>query len=262
MVWHEFLHNAAIVATLVVLEGLLSADNALVLAVLVKHLPKTQQKKALKYGIAGAFIFRGIGVLLATYLIAYWQFKAAGAAYLLYLAVRHFFLKDHKDTEAGAAAGAGFWKTVALVELTDIAFSVDSIVAAVAMSSKLWVVYLGGILGIITMRFVAGMFLRLLERFPRLEGAAYVMVGWIGIKLGAETIYQLTLPPETVAAMVANHQTLHVLPAWLFWSVMGLILIAAVILSRRDGAIVRHAADLKEFEAEEKQLLPSRKAND
>ncbi len=244
----ELLHNIAIIATLVVLEGLLSADNALVLAVLVKHLPKHQQKRALRYGIAGAFVFRGIGVVLAAYLIKYWQFKAAGAAYLLYLAIKHFHHRStngHKEGEA-KQVGPGFWKTIAIVELTDIAFSVDSIVAAVAMSPKIWVVYTGGILGIITMRFVAGLFLRLLELYPKLEDAAYLLVAWIGIKLGLETIYQ----------MRTGHVE-HVLPAWLFWGVMGAILAVALLWPKKGPAkseLVSHASDLREVEDEERRF--------
>src|ERR1700704_1657686 len=78
------------VALLVALEGLLSADNAMVLAVLVLGLPKAEQQKALRYGMGGAFAFRSIATLLAIYLIRLFWVKLVGAAYLLYLVYRHF----------------------------------------------------------------------------------------------------------------------------------------------------------------------------
>src|SRR5947208_4560789 len=78
------------VALLVALEGLLSADNAMVLAVLVLGLPKSQQRKALRYGIVGAFAFRATATILAAYLIKLGWVKIVGAAYLLYLVYRHF----------------------------------------------------------------------------------------------------------------------------------------------------------------------------
>ena len=244
------------VATLIVLEGLLSADNALVLAVLVKHLPGKQKTKALRYGIIGAFVFRAIGVILAAYLIAHWQFKAAGAAYLLYLFIRHFFFKNnHGDSTLAKSAGPGFWKTIMFVELTDVAFSVDSIVTAVAMSTKLWVVYLGGILGIITMRFVAGLFLRLLEKFPTLESAAYAMVGWIGIKLGSETIYQMTLSKQQLDEMIKHLETPHVIPKWIFWSVMAGIIIFSILWPGKKAKLGPHAQDIRDFEKQEKEIL-------
>ncbi|NLX04663.1 MAG: TerC family protein [Phycisphaerae bacterium] len=218
----SFVHNVAIIVSLVVLEGLLSADNALVLAILVRHLPKSQQSKALKYGIFGAFFFRFWGVIFAAWLVAYWQFKAVGAGYLLYLAFKHFLRRssDHGGGRAGSAT-MGFWKTVAVVELTDIAFSVDSIVAAVAMSDRKWVIYTGGVLGIITMRFVAGVFLRILERFPRLETAAYMLVAWIGIKLGLSCLDQL------ITGHV-EHGPYH-MPPVLFWTVMVAIFVGGLL---------------------------------
>jgi YkoY family integral membrane protein len=249
MISSEFANTVAIIATLVVLEGLLSADNALVLAILVKHLPKDLQKKALRYGIAGAFIFRAIGVVTAAWLMHYWEFKAAGAAYLLYLTIKHFIHRwKHRDGGVSIKpAGPGFWKTILLVELTDVAFSVDSIVAAVAMSKKIWIVYLGGILGIITMRFVAGLFLRLLEKFPKLEDAAYLLVGWIGIKLGLETVNQILTGQ-------LEHGP-YLIPAWLFWPVMLIILVGGLLWPNRESEMVEHASDLKEFEKEESDIL-------
>jgi YkoY family integral membrane protein len=190
----DFLLVASTVLTLVILEGLLSGDNALVLAVMVRHLPREQQKRALRYGIWGAFGFRAIAVLLSSLLLKFWIFKVVGGAYLLYLAGSHF-LSSEEERHANKTTrfGSGFWGTVVSVELADIAFSIDSIVAAVAMSDsmparfgqngKLFIVYIGGILGILTMRFVAGLFIILLERFHGLAVGAYVLVAWIGLKL-------------------------------------------------------------------------------
>lgn len=214
MVWHDI----AVVGTLVLLEGLLSADNALVLAVLVRHLPAQQRKKALRYGILGAFVFRLLALLLVTWLIHAWYFRVLGAGYLIFISVRHFWA-IHKSlkSEEKAIKKMGFWKTVLVVELTDIAFSIDSILAAVALSNKLWIIYLGGILGIIAMRLVAGGFLKLLDRFPGLENGAYLLVGWIGIKLALMTAQEeLSWFPDIMTAP-------------LFWSVMALIFVGSML---------------------------------
>jgi YkoY family integral membrane protein len=162
------------VGTLAVLEGILSVDNALVLAILVRTLPKHQQKKALTYGIAGAFAFRLIAIVFAAHLMRLMVFKLIGGAYLVYLAMKHMFFFYKEDAYRPAPrAVPGFWKMVGLVELTDVAFSIDSITTAVAMTNKLIVVWLGGILGIIFLRFAASFFVRLLEKLPRLEDLAY-----------------------------------------------------------------------------------------
>ena len=183
------------VALLVALEGLLSADNAMVLAVLVLGLPKKQQSKALRYGIFGAFAFRGVATLLATYLIRLGWVKLVGAGYLLYLVYRHFGggqSGDDRRTPPKAQPWMGltaFWATVVKVELTDIVFAVDSILVAVAMSPKLWVILSGGVLGIITMRLVIGKLLTLVERYPPLVDGAFVIIAWVGFKLIVEYLH-------------------------------------------------------------------------
>ena len=171
------------------LEGLLSADNAMVLAVLVLGLPKARQRQALQYGIFGAFAFRSIATLLAAYMIRLGWVKLGGAAYLLYLAAHHFLQEggsDGRRTPPPAKAMFGlsaFWATVVKVELTDIVFAIDSILVAVAMSPKLWVILTGGILGIVMMRLVIGQLLAIVERYPPLVDGAFVIIAWVGIKL-------------------------------------------------------------------------------
>jgi YkoY family integral membrane protein len=180
---------------LIGLEGLLSADNALVLAILVLGLPKAEQSKALRYGILGAFGFRTIATLLAVYLIALGWVKLAGAAYLLYLAIHHFMqggTEEHRRAPRRAQPMFGlsaFWATVVKVELTDIVFAIDSMLVAVAMSSKTWVILSGGILGIIMMRLVITQLLAIVERYPALVDGAFIIIAWVGIKLVLEYLH-------------------------------------------------------------------------
>jgi YkoY family integral membrane protein len=183
------------IALLVALEGLLSADNAMVLAVLVLGLPKSEQKKALRYGIVGAFAFRTLATLAAKYLIQLAWIKLLGAGYLLYLSYRHFFQTDAESRHSPAKATpwlglSAFWATVAKVELTDIVFAIDSILVAVAMSPKLWVILSGGLLGIVAMRLVIGRLLSLIERYPPLVDGAFVIIAWVGAKLLVEFLHR------------------------------------------------------------------------
>jgi YkoY family integral membrane protein len=218
------------VIVLVFLEGLLSADNALVLAVMVRHLPKEEQKRALRYGIFGAFVFRLIAVLLSSALLDYWHFKVIGGLYLLYLTVSHFLSGSGEEHEVKASRwGSGFWGTVVSVELADIAFSIDSIVAAVGMAPdefghtlKLGIVYTGGILGIITMRYVAGYFLILLDRFKGLADGAYYLVAWIGLKL-------------VVSGLHDGHYLPDEMPEWLFWGGMLAIVVLSMLYRPRSS---------------------------
>jgi len=183
------------IALLVALEGLLSADNAMVLAVLVLGLPKRQQRKALRYGIVGAFAFRGLATLLAVYLIRLGWVKLLGAGYLLYLVYRHFGAGDSAEERRTPPKPqpwlglSAFWATVVKVELTDIVFAIDSILVAVAMSPKTWVILAGGALGIVMMRLVIGQLLVLVERYPPLVDGAFVIIAWVAAKLLVEYLH-------------------------------------------------------------------------
>jgi YkoY family integral membrane protein len=260
------LENVALFAwyigVLVLLEGLLSADNALVLAVMVRHLPKNQQRRVLFWGIWGAVGFRVLALLLASILLHFWICKVLGGGYLLYLALSHFYRRRHSPTDSDgnqtAAPGGwlrSFWGTVTSITVADIAFSIDSILAAVGMAEgfpdqfgewgKFSIVLIGGVLGIITMRFVVRYFLILLERFPGLEEGAYYLVAWIGLKLLLSGFHQLLIGfPEL------KHVAIHI-PEPLFWVVM--LVIAGVSLVIRPRARPGVATEL----AETRDLLDS-----
>jgi len=218
------------VGLLVALEGLLSADNAMVLAVLVLGLPKDEQRKALRYGIVGAFAFRVLAILLAAYLIEIRIVMLIGAVYLLWLPYHHF--TGHADAherrqpkKASSWLGMSpFWSTVVKVELTDIVFAIDSILVAVAMSNKLWVIITGGILGVIAMRMVIGQLLVLVNRYPPLVDGAFVIIAWVGIKLLMEYLH--------------GAGYIHfAIPKWLSLGLIVVIFAIAMIYARIQGPV-------------------------
>jgi YkoY family integral membrane protein len=220
--------DLATIGLLVILEGLLSADNALVLAVLVLGLPREQQQRALRYGIIGAFGFRAVAVLLAAVLIRVAWVKLGGGLYLIYLAYTHFFRREGENRRepprARPAFGlSAFWATVVRVELVDLAFSIDSILVAVALSPKIWVVVTGGILGIIAMRLVAGQFIALIRKYPAIVDGAFVIIAWIGAKLLIEYFHQL--------GWIAWE-----MPRWLSLGLIVVIFAAAYVFARRQAA--------------------------
>jgi YkoY family integral membrane protein len=224
--------DLGVIALLVLLEGLLSIDNALVLALLARQLPKALRNKALTYGLAGSFVFRFIAIGSAQFLLHWRIVKLVGGAYLVYISVKYFLEQRAQDVkaldgdDADPIAPPGFWPTVARIELTDIAFAVDSILAAIALVGsappgtvgphpKLWVVVTGGMLGVMLMRVAAAGFIKLLERFPRLETTAYLLVLTIGVKLLIDWGFNSAANPERV-----NFQDSSTPAFWIFWSTM------------------------------------------
>jgi YkoY family integral membrane protein len=216
------------VALLVALEGLLSADNAMVLAVLVLGLPKRDQRKALRYGIAGAFAFRIAAILLAIYLIQIQFVMLVGAAYLLWLPYQYF--TGHEDAASRrrpkpARSWLGmspFWSTVMKVELTDIVFAIDSILVAVAMSNKTWVIITGGILGVVAMRLAIGQLLVFVNRYPTLVDGAFIIIAWVGVKLVLEYLHS------------AGYVHFEI-PRWLSLGLIVVIFAIAFIWARIEG---------------------------
>jgi YkoY family integral membrane protein len=235
---------------LVALEGLLAADNALVLAIMVKHLPEEERKRALFYGLAGAFVFRFASLFIISFLVDVWQIQAIGALYLLFIAINHIVRKiaiknkGEKKVEKEKPK-AGFWGTVLKVELADIAFAVDSILAAVALAmtlpstnlpqiggmdgGKFLVVFAGGLIGLVIMRFAANFFVKLLQAKPGLEIAAFAIVGWVGVKLAV-----LTLGHKDVG--VISYEFAHS-TEWklIFYSVLILIAASGWFLTKEKG---------------------------
>jgi len=216
------------IGVLVALEGLLSADNALVMAIMVLGLPRRDQRKALRFGLIGGFGLRIVATILAVYLIKIAWVKLLGGLYLLYLTWQHF-------TQAGGAEArrtppkakpafglSALWATIVKVEMVNLAFSVDSILVAVAMSPKAWVVITGGVLGIVALRLVVGQLLTLIQRYPTLVDAAFVIIAWVGIKLLAEYLHVIGW--------------LHFeIPKWLSIGFIGVIFIVAFWYARRRG---------------------------
>ena len=224
------------VGILIVLEGLLSADNAMVLAVMVLGLPEKQRHKALQYGLVGAFAFRFITTLVAFWLIRLAFAKLIGGLYLLYLPYQHFWgsreSTEERRTPPKATPWLGlpaFWATIVKVELMNLVFSIDSILAAVAMSPKIWVVMAGGILGIIGMRIVVGQLLVLIQRYPAIVDGAFIIIAWVGIKLILEYLHAEHLIPFDV-------------PQWASLSLIVIIFVASLWYARREARLhyVRH----------------------
>jgi len=205
-IWLEY---AWALLILIGLEGLLSADNALVLAVIAKHLPEEQKKRAINYGIILAFIFRFAALFAISFIANVWQIQAIGAAYLLYLGLKHvikglFGKNNIHKVEEKEVAGKGFGPTVGKIALADLAFAIDSILAAVALAlglpdsplddfggmdgGQFIIVVLGGIAGLVLIKFAATWFVQLLEKRPALETTAYAIVAWVGVKLSIITL--------------------------------------------------------------------------
>ncbi|KIQ55486.1 TerC family protein [Meiothermus taiwanensis] len=186
--------GSALIAILVIvaLEAVLSVDNAMVLAVMVRPLPEHLRPKALLYGIIGAYVLRGLALLFATIIIQIWWIQLLGGLYLVYLAVNHLF--RHKPSQASEseqaqlqqAAAASFWRVVVMINVVDLAFAVDSVLVVIAFSREFWVIFTGVAIGILLIRLAAGIMVTILERYPRLESVAYAVVGWAGLKLMLE----------------------------------------------------------------------------
>lgn len=190
--WQTFKDGVPVVLALILIEGLLSVDNALAIAAMASHLDEKQRKTAMTIGYAGAYGFRIVALLTAGFIMGNHWLMLGGSLYLVWLMCDHF--ADQGEDEEAGAGNAGhapkvqsFAKTIAMIALLDLSLSFDNVVAAVAFArdSKV-LVYVGVTLGIITLRLVAGYCIKLLERQPWLEHTAFLLVGFVGMLLGLE----------------------------------------------------------------------------
>ncbi|WP_375712478.1 TerC family protein [Liquorilactobacillus uvarum] len=177
-----------IILSLVLIECLLSVDNAIVLAAQTQTLPtKKEQEKSLFYGLWGAYLFRFLIIGIGTYLINFWEIKILGAGYLLYLSCNHFYRIFHpvpmKEGKTKKRLLPLFWSVVISIEMMDIVFSIDSVLASLAISSNPVIVLIGGMIGIICMRGIAEFIIKLMELVPELEVMAYGLIALIAVKL-------------------------------------------------------------------------------
>ncbi len=195
---------------LVAMEAVLSADNAIALAGLAKTIQTPAlEKRALNIGLGLAYVFRILLIIGAAWVMQFWQFELAGALYLLWLAGRYFTTAPPDSSQPVKAKS--LWQVVPLMVLTDLAFSLDSVTTAIALSDELWLIILGGTIGVILLRFLAGLFIHWLEVFTRLEDAGYLAVSLIGMRLLLRVVRPELVPPEwAVIGLIA------VLFAWGF----------------------------------------------
>ncbi len=184
---------------LILLELVLSADNAIALAAIAQGLETADlQKKALNIGLVAAFVLRVALILAAGWVLKYWQFEIAGAIYLLWLVYQHFFTRDDEDGDHHGPRFGSLWQAIPTIALTDLAFSLDSVTTAIALSKDVLIVLLGGTIGIVALRFMAGLFIRWLEIYVHLEDAGFVTVAFVGIRLIIRVINPELVPPEWV----------------------------------------------------------------
>jgi YkoY family integral membrane protein len=192
--WHTLL----LLPVLVALEAVLSADNAIALAALTRGLedPKLEQQ-ALNLGLVFAYVLRMGLIFASSWVIGYWQFELAGALYLLWLVFQYFRSDTAEDGEEHHGPRFNsLWQAIPMIAFTDLAFSLDSVTTAIAVSKETWLVLIGGTMGVIALRFMAGLFIKWLEEYEHLEDAGYLTVALVGIRLLARVFNDSLVPPE------------------------------------------------------------------
>ena len=195
------LDTLLLLPVLIALEAVLSADNAIALAAIAQGLEsEEQQKRALNLGLIVAFVLRMTLILTASWVLKFWQFEVAGAAYLLWLVYQHFSSTDEDEQHHGPKFSS-LWQAIPIIAFTDLAFSLDSVTTAIALSDEVGIILLGGTIGIIALRFMAGLFIRWLDEYVYLEDAGFVTVAFVGLRLLVRVINDSWVPPDW--AMVA-----------------------------------------------------------
>jgi len=182
---------------LIFLEAILSADNAIALAAIAQGLgDKKLERQALNIGLVFAYVLRITLLLTATWVQKFWQFELLGAAYLLWLVFQHFTNLQGEDNEHKGPRFKGLWQAIPVIAFTDLAFSLDSVTTAIAVSNERWLIITGTTVGVIALRYMAGLFIQWLDEFVYLEDAGYVTVAVVGLRLLLKVVNDALVPPE------------------------------------------------------------------
>jgi YkoY family integral membrane protein len=194
----QFSIEAFIVLLLLVcLEAVLSADNAIALAAIAQGLEdKEKEAAALNFGLVAAYVLRITLLLTATWVQKYWQFELVGAIYLLWLVFQHFSSPENEENQHDGPRFASLWQAIPVIALTDLAFSLDSVTTAIAVSQETWLVITGTTIGVVLLRFMAGLFIRWLDEYLYLEDAGYITVAFVGLRLLIRVINEAFVPPQ------------------------------------------------------------------
>jgi len=193
---------------IVSLELVLSADNAVALASITKNLNNIDlQRKALNIGIFIALLLRILVILTAQFFLNFWPVKLIGGIYLISLSISKFISLNSNDSnkdinDKSDNSKISLFRVILLLSITDLAFSIDSITAAVAISDQFLLVITGAIIGVIALRFTSGLFIKWLEVYINLEKAGYIAVGIIGLKLIIQLILYKVVIPEYLFFLV------------------------------------------------------------
>lgn len=182
------IYSFVVICNIILMEGLLSVDNAAILAIITLKTKEKYRKKILQYGIIGAYLFRGICLIFASFLIKIWWLKPIGGLYLIYIGSKYFLSKKKQQNFfshklISSTLFNSFWSNVFYIELIDLLFSIDNIFTAVAFSKNLLLIYIGVFIGILTMRFIVNIFIKLIKNYPNLENSAFLVIIFLGLKL-------------------------------------------------------------------------------
>ncbi len=195
--FHFSVEASIVLLILVFLEAVLSADNAIALAAIAQGLEdKKLEGQALNIGLVFAYVLRITLLLTATWVQKFWQFELLGAGYLLWLVFQHFSSQENEDNHHHGPRFKSLWQAIPVIAFTDLAFSLDSVTTAIAVSQETWLVITGTTIGIVTLRFMAGLFIRWLDEYENLEDAGYITVAFVGLRLLLKVINDDLVPPE------------------------------------------------------------------
>ncbi|MEA3202564.1 MAG: hypothetical protein QOI63_230 [Thermoplasmata archaeon] len=208
----DLLGAGSIILTLVVLEAVLSFDNAAILAVMSRRLPPGEgRKRALNYGLGIAYVLRVLAIFSAFLLQRFPVFLTVGGAYLLFLSAKHFWgvvrhSGDGHRAKGGPAKGmlglSPLATVVVQIGIVDLAFAMDQVIAAFGFTQEIWLIIAAATIGLVSLRILAPFISRLMDWLPLLEHMAYVAVGFVGVLLVLEHPVVVAAPPHAVTDLV------------------------------------------------------------
>ncbi len=204
------------VLQIILIDILLSGDNAVVIALACRNLPPRQRRLGIFWGVAGAIILRVTLTFFAVALLAIPYLKIVGAVLLLWIGVKLIQPQDDGDGHE-IRAGENLFGAIRTIIIADLVMSLDNVIAvAAAARDSLFLLIFGLVLSIPLMVWASQLILRLMDRFPSIIIAGGALLGWVGLSMAVHD-------PVVRDWVVAR-------AAWLNWAapVAGAVVVVAV----------------------------------
>jgi len=217
------------VSKIIIIDLLLSGDNAVVIALACRNLPEAQRRKGIMYGVSGAIGLRVVLTFFAVGLLSLPYLKLVGALLLLWIGIKLILPEEGVHGENSIKAEAHLWGAIKTIIVADFVMSLDNVLGVAAVAKdNVWLLVFGLLVSIPMIAWSSQLVLKLIDRYPLIIYAGGALLGYVA--------GEMVLGETLVKPLAEAHHYLH-------WLVPGLsavfVLLTGLWLAMRKAVVAK-----------------------